>query len=52
MVHFPQITLREWIHPFLRVMKRIKCEQSGQNVCEVERTFFINLVNVSAAVCL
>lgn len=42
MVRFPQITLREWIHPFLRVMKLIKWEQSGQNVCEVEKTFFFS----------
>lgn len=31
MVHFPQITLREWIQPFSE-MKLIKCTQSGESV--------------------
>lgn len=42
MVHFPQITLREWIHPFLRVMKLIKCIQSEQKCPCGGKDFHIN----------
>lgn len=43
MVRFPQITLREWIRSFLRLMKLIERVRSEHSVCEVERTFFFKI---------
>lgn len=51
MVHFPQITLREWIQPFLRVMKLIECVQSEQGVCSGDG-FHIHSAIASAAASL